>query len=537
MLRAGADHIISRFTGDVLLATWILSWDVHAVRAHPLSLFHANILHPATDSLAFSEHLLGQLPTFAPIWLATGNPVLALNATIFVSFILCGLFMHLVLSRWTRSELAAYCGGLAYAFAPWRMTSFHWPHLLSVQYFPLALYALDRTAARGGARNALLAISFITLQMLCSYYEAYMMAVLLGAYLVVDVSVRGSRRTGRGWAALGVGVLVPVVLLAIVSVPYLQKGHELRRTVVDETALATLIALIGSPWAIAVSVGLGTIALAACAIVTLAQAIHGHRVNLLVRLSALALAAGIALAVCPGPSGLFGGRLNLYTWLSGVVPGFSLVRVPARFGILVSFCLSMLAGFGVATMYDLLARRSRGLAAAAGSVAIVMVLSPLRVADRPPAVPIPTGGSVPAVYSWLASHGDGGPLLELPVLGTRMTDVREATLAESLAMYFSTYHWLPLLNGRSGYLPDSYPAIMAQAERLPMPDALAALVACTGLRWILVRQATPETQQAWQGQPGLTLTGTFPRGATEDALYEVRQPPGATCPLAMKPAA
>jgi hypothetical protein len=535
MLRAGADHIISRFPGDVLLVTWILSWDAHALLTRPLSLFQGNILHPAPDSLAFSEHLLGQLPTFAPIWLATGNPVLALNATIFLSFILCGLFMHLVLSRWTGSELAAYSGGFAYAFAPWRMSSFHWPHLLTVQYFPLALWALDRTAAAGRARSALLAASLITLQMLCSYYEAYMVAVLLGTYLAVDAMVRGWRRSGREWAALGVSVLVPIVVLAIVSIPYLRTRHEIVTTVVDQTTLATLIAFLGSPRAVAVSVGWGTIVLAACAIVTFAQATLGRRADLLVRLLALALTAGIALAIGPGPAGLLGGRLAPYTWLSGVVPGFSLVRLPARFGILVSFCLSMLAGFGVATMYDLLARHSRGLAAAAGSVAIVVVLFPLGVADRHAAVPILTGGSVPAVYSWLASQGDGGPLLELPVARPGTTAWTEARRVEAMAMYFSTYHWLPLLNGYSGYLPDSYATIMDQAVRLPMPDALAALVACTGLRWILVREATAETRQAWQGQPGVTLKGMFPRGATEDALYEVHLPRGAICPLAMKP--
>src|SRR5262245_46822030 len=309
MLRAGADHVISRFTGDVLLVTWILSWDTHALLTHPLSLFQGNILHPAPDALTFSEHLLGQLPTFGPVWLATGNPILALNATIFLSFVLCGLFMHLVLTRWTGSELAAYSGGFAYAFAPWRMSSFHWPHLLTVQYFPLALYALDRTAATGRTRSALLAASFITLQMLCSYYEAYMMALLLGAYLAVDAMVRGSRRSAREWAALGVSVLVPIVVLAIVSIPYLRTHHELVSTVVDQMALATLIAVVGSPRAIAGSVGWGTIVLAACAIVTLAQATLGRRADLLVRLLALGLTAAMALAICPGPGGLLGGRL------------------------------------------------------------------------------------------------------------------------------------------------------------------------------------------------------------------------------------
>ena len=46
----------------------------------------------------------------------------------------------------------------------------------------------------------------------------------------------------------------------------------------------------------------------------------------------------------------FGPSLGLYTLLSKLVPGMSLLRAPARFGVVVIFALAVLAGFGFARL-------------------------------------------------------------------------------------------------------------------------------------------------------------------------------------------
>jgi hypothetical protein len=52
--------------GDPLLNTWILWWNTQVL---PLTerWWHASFFYPATDTLAFSEHLLGLLPISAPV--------------------------------------------------------------------------------------------------------------------------------------------------------------------------------------------------------------------------------------------------------------------------------------------------------------------------------------------------------------------------------------------------------------------------------------------------------------------------------------
>jgi hypothetical protein len=61
---------------------------------------------------------------------------------------------------------------------------------------------------------------------------------------------------------------------------------------------------------------------------------------------------------------------------------------------------------------------------------------------------IPTGHDVPQVYRWLATKPLYGPIVELP-LGESFWEALKY-------MYFSTYHWLPLVNGSSRFYPPTY---------------------------------------------------------------------------------
>lgn len=167
LARVGARQFLSEdgvMKGDVLLIVWILRWDLHALGTHPAGLYDANAFHPVPRILTSSEHLLGVLPVFGPVWAATGNPILALNVTTFLSFVLAGCGMHLLVRRWTGSTAAAYAAGLTFACAWWRLLTIPVPHTLYVQYFPLVLLGLERTAATGRLRPALLTAAALTLQ-------------------------------------------------------------------------------------------------------------------------------------------------------------------------------------------------------------------------------------------------------------------------------------------------------------------------------------------------------------------------------------
>jgi hypothetical protein len=236
-----------------------------------------------------------------------------------------------------------------------------------------------------------------------------------------------------------------------------------------------------------------------------------------VRVGTLAAVAVVALLIARGSAPIFGDHVVPFDWVSVVVPGFEHVRQPRRFGILASFALSAMAAFSVAG-----ARRLAGWQESArwglvvGLLGAGIAVMPMAWVQRLGVWTVPLGSDVPVVYRWLAANGGGQPLLELP-MGY-----------EALAMYHSTYHWLPLLNGYTGYAPSSYGFLRNYAEQLPSAGALRVLVDCAGLHWILVRAGTPLRAQGWDRLAGVRLKGAFGPGG-QDRPYEVTETADSGC--------
>ncbi|MGH7342196.1 MAG: hypothetical protein ACREKH_17025, partial [Candidatus Rokuibacteriota bacterium] len=123
---------------DIPLNAWILSWVSRALATRPWSLFDANIYHPEPDALAYTEHMLGSAPFFAPAFLATGNPALALNLMILAGLALSAAGTYWVTWRWTGSRAAAAFAGLVVGFQATQVRALG-PNLQTTQYLPFVL--------------------------------------------------------------------------------------------------------------------------------------------------------------------------------------------------------------------------------------------------------------------------------------------------------------------------------------------------------------------------------------------------------------
>jgi hypothetical protein len=91
-------------------------------------------------------------------------------------------------------------------------------------------------------------------------------------------------------------------------------------------------------------------------------------------------------------------------------------------------------------------------------------------------------------------------------------------------MFFSTFHWLPVVDGYSGYYPRTAEFLHGVAAGLPQESALQELVDHVDVRWILVHRAElhPAAAERW-GQPqppGLEQVGDW----GPDLLLRVTQP-------------
>ncbi|HUE29958.1 MAG TPA: hypothetical protein VMR79_03740, partial [Verrucomicrobiae bacterium] len=214
------------------------------------------------------------------------------------------------------------------------------------------------------------------------------------------------------------------------------------------------------------------------------------------------LALGPAIAVggvtVPGP----------FAALAALAPGVAVMRAPGRFNAVTTMALAALAGVGVAGVLRRTGTRpTRALvefAAAAFAAGAVAYGLPHPVPVRP----IEKWSTLPPAYRWLA-RAPRGPLVEIP-----FHDVRQPFAADEEArrMYRSIWHWQPLLNGYSGFVPLGYGAVSTAARALPAPAARATLVREAGLAWVLVHRDALglRERRAWRPpRPGLRVAAVF----------------------------
>jgi hypothetical protein len=200
--------------GDSLLNMFLLAWDARVV---PFTERWWNLpqFFPTPGVMAFSEHLLGLSAITTPVILSTGNALLAYNVAFFLSFPLCALAAHLLGYELTRRHDAALIAGLAYGFAPYRMSQFAHVQVLSAYWIPLSLLGMHLCLRRREWRWAVLfGVSWWMQALSCGYYLFYLSA-LVGLWLLWFAVRREAwpalARLGTAWVVAGLALL-PVAL-------------------------------------------------------------------------------------------------------------------------------------------------------------------------------------------------------------------------------------------------------------------------------------------------------------------------------------
>jgi hypothetical protein len=209
----------------------------------------------------------------------------------------------------------------------------------------------------------------------------------------------------------------------------------------------------------------------------------------------LSLITVFAFAMSLGPQIYTRGRLiddwNIYSPFYDLVPGFDGLRVPARFAMIVALGLAGLAGHGAAAI----ARWRHGTTAVALFTALAVAESwavplPLNQSSteykQRGLAPLPgalaMGSAAPAVYRFAAQLPPSSVLLELP-FGEIAFDLRY--------MFYSTFHWRPLVNGYSGGAPAEYDLWVEQlTEAIARPDGAWQAVLASRATHIVVHEGS-----------------------------------------------
>ncbi len=208
-----ARTLIASDPGDPILTTSILWWNA---TTWPFSEAWWNAPHyyPSEGIAAFTEHLVGLMPTSTPILWATGNPILAHNIAFFLTWPLSALSAYLLVRLLTQRDDAAIVAGIAFAFSPYRATELAHIHMLAFYWMPMALLGLHGYVADGRARWLWMFGASWILVSLSNLYFMLFGGVLLGLWLSFFCSTRRTWCRGGAvllaWAAASLP-LVPIV--------------------------------------------------------------------------------------------------------------------------------------------------------------------------------------------------------------------------------------------------------------------------------------------------------------------------------------
>lgn len=497
-------HLGSRGS-DALLVTWILAWDVHALATHPFRLFDANLAYPLEHSLAFSDHLLGVLPLFAPVYLLTGNAVAGYNTVLLLSGALSAFGAFALAWWWTRRWWPAIVAGLFFGWAPLRLSQIGHLQLLTFFWAPWALLFLDRFLRARRWLDLTAFAAFYWLQVLSSFYLGVMLTVAVVLYagfyaVAVDRALVGRAMAARAaaFAAASLVVLVPFHLpyfdvhrawdASWTSGAMVGFSADLQSYLSAPPLVNDLYVAVFRPVTPAgaherlLFPGLIVPALALLGGLARVRSVAEAEVRRLRRV--FGLVALVAFILSLGPYLVVWGvntRVPLpYLLLHHFVPGWSAMRVPARFAFLLLLAAVPLSALGVQVLVERAAAFRPGatwrrLAPPAVALALIALFLVELGGKPPPLQAVPTGAGVPEVYRWLARERPG-PVVELPLdpLG------RDAEY-----LYLSTVHWLPLVNGRSGFGPSSHDEIKTVLAELPGPRG-REYAAALGLRALVV---------------------------------------------------
>jgi hypothetical protein len=519
---------------DVYFNMWRFASVAHALSTSPSRLFEGNIFHPERATLTFSDAMPLEAFFAAPLLWAGVPPVLVHNIMLLAGIVLSAAGICVLAAELTGSPAAGITAGVVFAFAPYRFEHYMHMELQWTVWIPWAFWAMRRALAVPGAvegsqdsprraegmdsrRYGALAGLFIALQFMSSIYYGIFLATLFGVTaLLLLLGMRGERLK-KSVVALAIGAVLGGAVVAPYAVPYLASKNRVGTR--SESEARTFSALPSSY----------TVATPGNYLYGEGSAPYGRPerrlfpgilplflalVGLLLRppsdetiVYLLALVIGFEMSL-----GLHG---YSFTFLYHHVPIYDSLRAPARLGIFVVFFLALLAAGGHAAIEAALPRRARAFLTA-GLCALLLLeywVAPLRLAVFP--------NTPPPLYAWLARQPPG-IVAEFPMPRVNTLPGHEPRYA-----YMSTFHWMPMVNGYSGYYPPTY---MSRIEALRgMPDARAlARLRSDGVRYVIIHGTLypPESRikllLTVSAIPELEQLGHFEEEDSEALVFRLR---------------
>jgi hypothetical protein len=492
---------------DVFFNMWRFAWVAHAMSTAPSRVLDGNIFYPERRTLTLSDAMPVEAFIAAPLLLTGVPPVLVHNLVLLGGIVLSAAGIFMLAVHLTGSRAAGITAGIVFAFVPYRFAHYMHMELQWTVWIPWAFWALHRTFETGTRRHAVMLGVFVALQFMSSiYYGLFLAALLPFCALLLLLGEKQSLRSRI------LSLVVGLVTAAVLTAPYAMTYAATKRGVGgrSEQQVLTFSARPSS-----------------YLVATETNFLYGKRSAPRARLERLLFPgvlplllalAGLLLVPPPreaivyllGLVAAFEMSLGFYGYTFAFfyhyVPVFGALRAPARLGIFVVFFLAILAARGHAALSGALPRPIRPvlLAVISAVLGLEYWVAPLRLQPLP--------NAAPPLYAWLATQ-PRGVVAEFP-----MPTPDTLPGVEPRYAYMSTFHWMPTINGYSGYYPSTFISRLDAMNALPGDAAVAALLR-SGVRYVIVH---PDFYDAARRERILTDISLNPRftelGRFDDGL-------------------
>ena len=447
-----------------LFNVWTIWWNSDQARHGFESYWDAPIFFPTQASFAFSEpQPMTQL--VAPlVWLFDSRS-LAYNTYLWISLLFNGLMTFRLLRESSLGRYSCVVGGATMILLPivhWQSDVLQLVPLWGILWTFSALLRVVRvpTVIRGSELGVAFAAAFF-----CSVHHALFLAILLGGSMWITAD---RWREIRWWRSIlmavliGGGLTVPFVLTlrtAMAANEFERTEDQLERLSLEP---GDYTAPYGQVWLDAGNVaaraswhlGVGKL-VSLLALIGIAFGIRRRRWR---RSTLLFLSIGVLGVLLS-----FGLDLKLGGWqpwrtLSSIIPGLTQVRNVFRFAYFVQIALVLLAAQG---FYALWLWKSAWIGRVRGRIVFFVlgvILGFLTVFEvRPYRTRLATPPDVHGHLDWIAfvreQTPQGSSIACLPFAPGNLVQDFDSTVRW---MYFGTYHRVPMVNGYSGFFPQSY---------------------------------------------------------------------------------
>jgi len=182
-----------------------LPYDVNSMIAHPFGVVSQDNVNPYVYTSFYRS--LSVLT----------NEIFSYNLGIFLSFILSGFFVYLVVYKVSGNRLASFISGLIFSFSPYHFNK-AWEHfsLAQIQWIPLYVLSLLYLKDKVSIKRIFLSVLAFSLVMHFDFYYAYIMAMLTLCFGVFVLLYKLKDK-----AKVTIALFLVILLALIINIPLL----------------------------------------------------------------------------------------------------------------------------------------------------------------------------------------------------------------------------------------------------------------------------------------------------------------------------